>query len=183
MYGASVAIRNRLVYGKGAGIAVMRRVGRVWLSVGRSVADLSVSLSVSFHLDDVFVCAMSLVVHVDDALTRGRRLSDQDRFRRSSETEMGKGVVVGVVFLAVWRFPVSNKLEKRSARAKQKPTGKRRRRVESRPASAPEGTQPRNVVASWQAVTRSGEGCDLGQHGAGRDKVSRVGARCTYHHS
>lgn len=168
MYSASVAIRNRLVYGKGASVAVMRRVGRVWLSVGRSVADLSVSLSVSFHLDNVFVCAMSLVVHVDDALTRGKWLSDQDRFRRSSETEMGKGVAGGFFLLAVWRFPVSNKLEKRSATAKQKPTGKRRRRVESRPASAPEGMQSRDVVASWQAVTRGGEGCDLGQHGGGQ---------------
>lgn len=97
MYGSSVAIRDRLVYGKRAGVAVMRRVGRVWLSVGRSIADLSISLSVSFHFDHVFVCAMSLVVHVDDALTRGRCLSDQDGFRRRPETEMGKGVV-GVVF-------------------------------------------------------------------------------------
>lgn len=64
VYCSSVAICYGLVDGQRPGIAVMGCIGRVWLSVWGSVATIPISVSVTFHLDDVVVRAMSLVVHV-----------------------------------------------------------------------------------------------------------------------
>lgn len=96
MYGPGVAVRNRLVDGQRRGVAVVGSIGWVWLSVGRTIGGVSLSFSVTLHLDDVFVCAMSLVVHIGRGRLDSREMSGHDRFRGSQECGSGKGVVVTV---------------------------------------------------------------------------------------
>lgn len=63
VYGARKSVRDGLVYGEGPSVAMVGSVGWVWFATG-AVADIALSVPVTFHFDDILVCSQSLLVHV-----------------------------------------------------------------------------------------------------------------------